>query len=137
MAKKKTYVKQDLVNLLQSLQSIENLKGVKLAVAVQKNYQIIGDALKDIETKAIPTEEFMLLATEMQKYDMETQVEEVKEKEALPENVKLIAERKTQLDEVQALLQQEIELDLALLSEKDLPSEITGKELSSIALIIK
>jgi len=137
MAKKKTYVKQDLVNLLQSLQSIENLKGVKLAVAVQKNYQIIGEALADIEKKAIPTEEFMLLATEMQKYDMETQVEEVKEKEALPENVKLIAERKTQLDEVQALLQQEIELDLALLSEKDLPSEITGKELSSIALIIK
>ena len=137
MAKKKTYVKQDLVNLLQSLQSIENLKGVKLAVAVRKNYQIIGEALADIEKKAIPTEEFMLLATEMQKYDMETQVEEVKEKEALPENVKLIAERKTQLDEVQALLQQEIELDLALLSEKDLPSEITGKELSSIALIIK
>ena len=137
MAKKKTYVKQDLVNLLQSLQSIENLKGVKLAVAVQKNYQIIGDALKDIETKAIPTEEFMLLATEMQKYDMEKQAEEVKEKEALPENIKLIAERKSQLDEVQELLKGEIELELALLSEKDLPSDISGKEVASIALILK
>ena len=89
--KKKKYVKQDLVTLLQSLQSVENLKGVKLAVA----------------------------------------------KEELPENAKLIEERKKQLDEVNELLQGEIELDLAELAEKDLPTEITGKELASIALIIK
>ena len=135
--KKKKYVKQDLVTLLQSLQSVENLKGVKLAVAIQKNYKIIGEALSDIEAKAIPTEEFMALATEMQKYDMETEIEKVKEKEELPENAKLIEERKKQLDEVNELLQGEIELDLAELAEKDLPTEITGKELASIALIIK
>jgi len=71
MSKTQKYVKQDLVNLLQSLQAVEELKGVKLAVAVQKNYAIIGDSLKDIEEKAVPTDDFLKLADEMQKFDME------------------------------------------------------------------
>jgi len=137
MSKTQKYVKQDLVNLLQSLQTVEELKGVKLAVAVQKNYAIIGDSLKDIEAKAVPTDDFLKLADEMQKFDMETQIEEVKKKEALPENVKIIEARKKQLDKVGKLLKEEAELELALVAEKDLPSEITGKQLASIALIIK
>jgi len=137
MSKTQKYVKQDLVNLLQSLQAVEELKGVKLAVAVQKNYAIIGDSLKDIEEKAVPTDDFLKLADEMQKFDMEKEIEEVKKKEALPENVKIIEARKKQLNKVGELLQEETELELALVAEKDLPSEITGKQLASIALIIK
>jgi len=44
---------------------------------------------------------------------------------------------KKQLNKVGELLQEETELELALVAEKDLPSEITGKQLASIALIIK
>ena len=137
MAKKQNYVKQELVNLLQSLQAVENLKGVKLAIAIQKNYKIIGSALQDIEEKAIPSEDFMKLADHMRTFDMEKDIEKVKEEEAKPENAKLIEERKKQLDEVNVLLKEDIELALAKVAEKDLPSEITGKQLASIELIIK
>ena len=137
MAKKQNYVKQELVNLLQSLQAVENLKGVKLAIAIQRNYKIIGNALQDIEEKAIPSEDFMKLADHMRTFDMEKDIEKVKEEEAKPENAKLIEERKKQLDEVNVLLKEDIELALAKIAEKDLPSEITGKQLASIKLIIK
>tara|TARA_Y100000592_G_C5300978_1_gene235476 strand:+ start:175 stop:588 length:414 start_codon:yes stop_codon:yes gene_type:complete len=137
MAKKQNYVKQELVNLLQSLQAVENLKGVKLAIAIQRNYKIIGNALQDIEEKAIPSEDFMKLADHMRTFDMEKDIEKVKEEEAKPENAKLIEERKKQLDEVNVLLKEDIELALAKIAEKDLPSEITGKQLASIELIIK
>jgi hypothetical protein len=137
MSKTQKYVKQDLVNLLGSLQAVEELKGVKLAVAVQRNYAIIGEALKDIEKKAIPSAEFMTLAEEMQKFNMETEMEKVKEKEELPENAEIIEKRKAQLEEVKSLLSEEIDLKLALITEKELPSEITGRQLASIALIIK
>ena len=137
MAKKQNYVKQELVNLLQSLQAVENLKGVKLAIAIQRNYKIIGSALQDIEEKAIPSEDFMKLADHMRTFDMEKDIEKVKEEEAKPENAKLIEERKKQLDEVNVLLKEDIELALAKVAEKDLPSEITGKQLASTELIIK
>jgi len=137
MAKKEKYVKQDLVNLLQAMQAVENLKGVKLAVAIKENYQIIGEALQDIENKAIPSDEFMALAKDMQKFDMEKEMDKVKEEEAKPENAKLIENRKAQLDEVNALLKEDIELKLSRVTLKDLPKDITGKQLSGIELIIK
>lgn len=137
MAKKQKYVKQDLVNLLQALQAVENLSGVKLAIAIKENYQIIGEALQDIENKAIPSKEFMDLAKEMQKFDMEKDMDKVKEEEAKPENAELIEKRKVQLDEVNQLLQEDIELKLSRITLKDLPKDITGKQLSGIELIIK
>ena len=80
MAKKQNYVKQELVNLLQSLQAVENLKGVKLAIAIQRNYKIIGNALQDIEEKAIPSEDFMKLADHMRTFDMEKDIDMLKNK---------------------------------------------------------
>ena len=93
--------------------------------------------LKDIEDKAIPSSAFLALAGEMQQYNMETEIEKVKAKEAEPENAKLIEERKKQLDVVAELLQAEVDIKLFKIDKKDLPIEITSKQLGMINLIVK
>jgi|19_taG_2_1085344.scaffolds.fasta_scaffold01049_3 peroxiredoxin family protein len=142
MAKKKvtngsTYKKQELVDLMHGLMQVEDLKSVGLAVCAQENIRHINDMLKDIEDKAIPSSAFLALAGEMQQYNMETEIEKVKAKEAEPENAKLIEERKKQLDVVAELLQAEVDIKLFKIDKKDLPIEITSKQLGMINLIVK
>ena len=80
MAKKKknVYKKQQLVDLLTGLQDVQNLKGVELAVCSQKNTELIDNLLADIEVKARPPKDFVDLATAMQQFNMETEIEKVK-----------------------------------------------------------
>ena len=142
MAKKKvtngsTYKKQELVDLMHGLMQVEDLKSVGLAVCAQENIRHINSMLKDIEDKAIPPPAFLALAGEMQQYNMETEIEKVKAKEAEPENAKLIEERKKQLDVVAELLQAEVDIKLFKIDKKDLPIEITSKQLGMINLIVK
>jgi hypothetical protein len=138
MAKKKknVYKKQQLVDLLTGLQDVQNLKGVELAVCSQKNTELIDNLLADIEVKARPPKDFVDLATEMQQFNMETEVEKVKAKEQEPENAKIIQERREQLDEIANLLQEDIECKLFKISIKDLPVDITGKQIGLINLIV-
>ena len=133
---KNVYKKQQLVDLLTGLQEVQDLKGVELAVCSQKNVALIDDLLTDIEVKARPSKEFLDLAAEMQQFNMETEIEKVKAKEREPENAKVIAARKQQLDEVADLLQEEIECKLFKISKKDLPVDITGKQVGLINLIV-
>ena len=127
MAKTENYVKRDLVNFMHGLLQVENLKGVKFALAAAQNKQIITNALKDVEEKAEPTDEFKKLAGEMQQFDMEKEADKIKEKEAEPENAKIIEERKAQMEEVDKLLEESITLELYKLSESQLPKEINLK----------
>ena len=48
MAKTEQYVKRDLVNLMQGLLQVENLKGVKFALTNSANKEIISNALRAI-----------------------------------------------------------------------------------------
>jgi hypothetical protein len=130
-----TYVKKDLVNLLHGISEVENLKGVHFAVAVKENQTRITELLKDIEEKAVPTEEFLTLAREMQQFDMEKDRELIEAKEK--ENEKLVEARKEQLREVEELLEDEAELDLLKVTKMELPAEITSRQLGMIELMIK
>ena len=134
MAKQK-YVKHDLVNLLQGMQNVENLRGLKFASVISKNQALITDALKDIEEVARPSEEFLQLSRDMQQYDMEKDRQLVEAKEL--ENKELIDSRNDQMKNVDELLKSEAELSLFKISEKNLPTEISGKEMAGIQLLIK
>jgi len=138
MATKKNnvYKKQQLVDLLTGLQDVQDLKGVELAVCSQKNTELIDELLADIELKARPNKQFVDLAAEMQQFNMETEIEKVKAKEQEPENAKVIQERREQLDEVAKLLQEEIKCKLFKINKKDLPVDITGKQVGLINLIV-
>tara|TARA_R110002012_G_scaffold1863_9_gene9012 strand:- start:13091 stop:13513 length:423 start_codon:yes stop_codon:yes gene_type:complete len=140
MAKKEklsTYKKQELVDLIAGLQEVENLKSQVLAVVSHQNVTMINGLLKDVEEIAQPSVEFMKLANEMQQFDMETELDKVKEKEALPENAKLIKERKEQIDKVTELLSAEVDCKLHKIKQVDLPIDITPKQLTRIQLILE
>ena len=98
---------------------------------------MINELLSDIEEKAHPDPAFITLAQEMQQYDMENELDKIKEKEALPENAKLIEARKKQLEVVSGLLQEEVECELFKIERKELPLDITPKQLGMIHLILK
>jgi hypothetical protein len=137
MAKTEQYVKRDLVNLMQGLLQVENLKGVKFALTNSANKEIISNALRDIEEKAIPTKEFQELSAQMQQFDMNADMDKIKAKEEEPENVKIIEERKAQMAEIDKLLEESVELELKTLSESQLPKDINLKQLDAIKLIVK
>jgi len=123
--------------LMQGLLQVENLKGVKFALTNSANKEIISNALRDIEEKAIPTKEFQELSAQMQQFDMNADMDKIKAKEEEPENVKIIEERKAQMAEIDKLLEESVELELKTLSESQLPKDINLKQLDAIKLIVK
>lgn len=135
--KKETYVKRDLVALLQGLMAVENLKGVKFATVANKNKALVIKELKSIEVKAEPSEDFLKLAQEMQQYDMQKDVDKIKAKEAEEQNKVVIDARKIQLEEIDVLLNETSNLNLFKLAESHLPVDITLKQLEGINLIVK
>lgn len=54
--------KGELVNVINGLFSVQELKGKSFSLLVSKNIKILQDALKDIENAGKPSEEFMKLA---------------------------------------------------------------------------
>lgn len=135
--KTSTYTKQELVDLIAGLQEVENLESKALAVISFQNVININALLKDLEDVAAPSMEFIKLAQEMQSFNMETELDKVKEKEALPENAVLIQERQEQISKVTELLKAEVELKLHKIKQEDLPLNITAKQLSRIQLILE
>jgi hypothetical protein len=135
--KTSTYTKQELVDLIAGLQEVENLESKALAVISFQNVININALLKDLEDVAAPSMEFIKLAQEMQAFNMETELDKVKEKEALPENAALIQERQEQISKVTELLKAEVELKLHKIKQEDLPLNITAKQLSRIQLILE
>jgi hypothetical protein len=135
--KTSTYTKQELVDLIAGLQEVENLESKALAVISFQNVININALLKDLEDVAAPSMEFIKLAQEMQAFNMETELDKVKEKEALPENAALIQERQEQIAKVTELLKAEVELKLHKIKQEDLPLNITAKQLSRIQLILE
>ena len=117
MSKEKTYVKKELVGLLQGLIQVEELKGVKFAMVATKNRTIIAELLKEVEAKAEPTDAFKVLSQEMQRYDMDADIEKVKAKEAEPKNAKIIEVRKKQMEEVEKMLEESVKAKLVTLTE--------------------
>lgn len=137
MSKEKTYVKKELVGLLQGLIQVEELKGVKFAMVATKNRTIIAELLKEVEAKAEPTDAFKVLSQEMQRYDMDADIEKVKAKEAEPENAKIIEVRKKQMEEVDKMLEASVKAKLITVTEDNLPVDINTKQLDAIKLILE
>lgn len=137
MSKEKTYVKKELVGLLQGLIQVEELKGVKFAMVATKNRTIIAELLKEVEAKAEPTDAFKVLSQEMQRYDMDADIEKVKAKEAEPKNAKIIEVRKKQMEEVEKMLEESVKAKLVTLTEDNLPLDINTKQLDAIKLILE
>jgi len=129
--------KGEFVNLVNGLFQVQDLKGKKFSLTVLKNIKTIEQKLKDLEKAGKPTEEFMKLAKQVNEIantnseDSEAKITALEE-----DNKKLVEARKKQIEKVTEMMEEEVTIKLNSVSEKDLPNDITAKQISSIEKII-
>ena len=129
--------KGELVGLTNGLFAVQELKGKKFSLRVLKNIRTIEQELKDLENAGKPTKEFMELAKQVNEIanenseDSESKIDELEEN-----NKELVESRKKQIEKVTKMMEEEITIKLNSVSEKDLPNDITAKQISSIERII-
>tara|TARA_R100001530_G_scaffold121138_1_gene88520 strand:- start:268 stop:681 length:414 start_codon:yes stop_codon:yes gene_type:complete len=130
--------KGDFVQLINGLFAVQNLKGKDFSLTISKNIVKLKDALAELEEAGKPSEEFMVLAAEVNtivnsnKEDSKEVIAKLEE-----ENKELVKARQTQMDEVTELMKEELELELEELKEDSLPEEITAQQINSLIKIIK
>lgn len=133
-----TATKGELVNLINGLFAVQELKGKKFGLAVSKNLIILKKELKELEEIGKPSEEFMKLAKQVNMIansESETSKEEIDTLEK--ENEVLIKQRRDQLDIVTRMMAEEMSVELNTLSENMLPEEISANQINQIIKIIE
>ena len=133
-----TATKGELVNLINGLFAVQELKGKKFGLAVSKNLIILKKELKELEEIGKPSEEFMKLAEQVNMIansESETSKEEIATLEK--ENEVLVKQRRDQLDIVTRMMTEEMSVELNTLSENMLPEEISANQINQIIKIIE
>tara|TARA_R100001594_G_scaffold144972_1_gene194619 strand:- start:672 stop:1085 length:414 start_codon:yes stop_codon:yes gene_type:complete len=128
----------ELVNIINGLFSVQQLKGKDFSLLVSKNISILQKALKELEDTGKPSEEFMALAEQVNaianenKEDAKEQINKLEE-----ENKDLVDARREQMDKVQKIMEEESEVSLHIIKEDLLPEEITAQQINKLMQIIE
>jgi dGTP triphosphohydrolase len=129
--------KGELVNLVNGLFSVQELKGKKFSLIVLKNIKALKKELKELEVAGKPTEEFLKLAHQVNEIANENSDDSEAKILALEEdNKELVEGRRKQIEKVTSMMEVETTVELKTISEDILPDDITPKQLSSIEQII-
>jgi len=130
--------KGEFVTIINGLFSVQELKGKKFSLTVSKNIVILQKALKELEEAGKPSEEFMKLAAEVnQLANLNSEDSKEKINKLEEENKELVESRQNQMEEVQKMMEEEVEIELNIFEEENLPEEITAKQINNLIKIIK
>jgi len=130
--------KGELVNLINGLFAVQDLKGKNFSLVVSKNIIILRDKLKDLETAGKPSDEFMVLAQEVNQIANENSEDSKEKIEKLEkDNNDLVKERRVQMDKLNQLLEAKTTVHLNTISEDNLPENITAKQINQLEKIIE
>lgn len=129
-----TATNREFLNIFKTLNETRSTKGVAYAKAVVKNSEVIKAHLDPIEEKAKPSEAFMLLSLEAQKYIQAEDSEGLKKFEE--EHSQVIEERKKQMDEINTMLDETATLELKMVHEANLPDDLSAEQLQALIKII-
>jgi len=134
MEKSKTEVVtvQQAVDLLQALYSVQELEGLKFATKVAINMSNIEERLKPLDEVMKPSKEFEAFAKIIQ----EVQGDQEKIAELEEQNAELVEERKKQIATVEAMLQDQIEVELIKIPSNILPDKINAQQIRGLKLLI-
>ena len=130
--------KGELVNVINGLFAVQELKGKKFSLLVSKNIAILQEALKEVEDAGKPSEEFMVLATQVNEIankneeDAKDQIDNLEK-----ENQELVNSRRVQMDKLTKMLEKEASIDLYIITEDVLPEEVTAQQITKIIKIIE
>jgi hypothetical protein len=129
-----TATNREFLNIFKTLNETRSTKGVTYAKAVIKNSEVIKAHLDPIENDAKPSEAFMVLSLEAQKYIESEDSEGLKKFEE--EHSEVIEERKKQMELVNSKLNETSTLELKVINETNLPEDISAEQLETIIKII-
>ena len=135
-----TDTKGELVNIINGLYGVQSLKGKKFSLTVSKNISILTEALKDLEKAGKPSDEFMKLAEQVNTISNTVEDEEEVKKQIdklEEENSKLVESRKSQMEKIQVMMEEEASVELHMISEDILPEDITAQQLNKMIKIIE
>lgn len=128
--------KGELVEIANGCFSVLNLKGKEFGLTVSKNIEIIKEALKDVEEAGKPSPEFVALAEQVNDLaNLDSEDSKVKIAKLEEDNQELVDSRRTQLDQVRAMMADDISIELHTLSETILPEDITASQISALSKI--
>lgn len=130
-----TATNREFLNIYKTLVETRTAKGVAYAKAVVKNCEAIKQHLEPIEKEATPTEEFMKLSLEAQKFIEAEDGDGLKKFEE--ENATLIEQRKAQLEAVNQKLSDSATIELRMVTEKQLPEDISAEQLECLMKIVE
>lgn len=130
-----TLTNKQFLEIFYALQETRGVKGVKYAIAVIKNSEVIAAHLKELDDMSIPSEAFVELSMKAQEFirAQNTEALEALEKE----HAEVVEARKKQMEEVEQRMQESATLELKLIPEATLPSEITAEQLEKLLPIIQ
>jgi len=130
--------KGELVNLINGLFQVQELKGKQFSLSVSKNIKTLQTELKDLEVAGKPSDEFLALAEQVNVIantnsdDSQAQILALEE-----DNKDLVESRRKQIEEVTSMMEGDTSIKLELISESALPEDITAKQITNIEKIIK
>ena len=123
---------QEAVDLLQALYGVQELEGLKFATKAAINMSNIEERLKPLDETMRPSKEFEAFAQIIQ----EVQGDQEKIKELEEQNAELVEERKKQIAVVEAMLKDQIEIDLIKIPSNMLPNKINAQQIRGLKLLI-
>ena len=124
----------DAIELYKGLEAVKHHKGARFAVIVAKNVKELEQVLSKYEETAKPSEEFIRVSGEAHRLAEAEDEEGIKKLEE--EHADLIEERKTQLAQLEATMQNEIDIDLHPIKESQLPDDVTPEQIVPILPIL-
>ena len=130
-----TATNQELVELLKALQNVKAVKSTRFALFAAKNLKELERVLLPIEEKAVPSLEFQKVSAQAHKLAEAEDEEGIKKLEE--DNYELIEQRKSQIKEVEELMQNKSEVYLHLFNQSQLPEDLTADQVLPLLAIIK
>ena len=125
----------ELVDLMNGLFSVQDLKGKGFAFKVSNNMSKLQKALEPVELAGKPSEEFVKFAQDVQKLQQMKDAEGIKKLE--DSNPELVKARQVQMDAVQEMLKEEAEeIELEVFTKDSLPNDISGRQITNLEKII-
>lgn len=124
----------DAIELYKGLEAVKQHKGARFSVIVAKNVKELEQVLRQYEEIAKPSDEFLRVSGEAHKLAEAEDEDGLKKLEE--EHADLIEERKTQLAQLEATMQNEIEIDLHSIKESQLPDDVTPEQIVPILPIL-
>ena len=124
----------DAIELYKGLEAVKKHKGARFAVIVAKNVKELEQVLRKYEETAKPSEEFIRVSGEAHRLAEAEDEEGLKKLEE--EHAELIEQRKAQLAQLELQMGEEIELNVQIIKEAQLPDDVTPEEIVPILPIL-